>query len=193
MWMRRLAMGHIYLYYGTGGGKTANALGLALRSVGHNRSVVLIQFMKWRTDIGEYRIKDKLAPYYEVYQFGREGWLKFGEGDSNVRTGGLDLQARKVEASDRELAGKALEFARKMMLEKKPSLLILDEICLAAYMGLLSVGDVLAFLNQVPAETDVVMTGRYTPKEFIDRADFVNEIIDVKSPSKFVLTEGIQY
>ncbi|HJW65296.1 MAG TPA: cob(I)yrinic acid a,c-diamide adenosyltransferase, partial [Candidatus Bathyarchaeia archaeon] len=40
-------MGYVYLYVGTGGGKTANALGLALRSVGHNKSVVIIQFFKW--------------------------------------------------------------------------------------------------------------------------------------------------
>jgi len=56
-------MGYIYLYTGTGGGKTANALGLALRSVGHNKSVIIIQFLKWKKDIGEYLVKDKLAPY----------------------------------------------------------------------------------------------------------------------------------
>src|SRR4030067_125930 len=59
-------MGYIYLYTGTGGGKTANALGLALRSVGHNKKVVIIQFFKWRKDIGEYMIKDKLGSLYEI-------------------------------------------------------------------------------------------------------------------------------
>jgi len=60
-------------------------------------------------------------------------------------------------------------------------------------LTLLSEEEVLHVLDQAPTETDIVMTGRYTPKEFIDRADFVNEIIDVKSPSKFVMTKGIQY
>ncbi len=68
-------MGYIYLYTGNGGGKTANALGLALRSVGHKKSVVIIQFLKWRKDIGEYLIKDKLGSCYEIYQFGRPVWL----------------------------------------------------------------------------------------------------------------------
>jgi len=63
-------MGYIYLYTGTGAGKTTNALGLALRSMGHERKVVIIQFLKWRKDIGEYKIKDKLRHYYEIYQFG---------------------------------------------------------------------------------------------------------------------------
>jgi len=38
-------MGHVYLYTGTGAGKT-NALGLALRSVGHKRKIIIIQFLK---------------------------------------------------------------------------------------------------------------------------------------------------
>ncbi|RLI23687.1 cob(I)yrinic acid a,c-diamide adenosyltransferase, partial [Candidatus Bathyarchaeota archaeon] len=47
-------MGKIFLYYGTGAGKTTNALGLALRCVGHGLKAVIIQFMKGRKDIGEY-------------------------------------------------------------------------------------------------------------------------------------------
>ena len=186
-------MGYIYLYFGTGGGKTTNALGLALRSVGHRRKVVIIQFMKWWKDTGEYKIKDRLKPYYEIYQFGRQGWIRFSEGDEEVHLGGMNLQVRNVEDYDRELAKKALEFAKKTMLEGKPHLLILDEICLAAHLGLLSVGEVLDLLKQTPAETDVVMTGRYAPKEIIERADFVNEIVDIKSPDRFVTTRGIQY
>jgi ATP:corrinoid adenosyltransferase len=45
LWKRGNHMGYIYLYTGTGGGKTTNALGLALRTVGHKRNVIIIQFM----------------------------------------------------------------------------------------------------------------------------------------------------
>ena len=68
-------MGYIYLYTRTGGGKTANALGLALRSVGHGRKVVIIQFLKWWKNTGEYKIRHKLEPFYEIYLFGRDGWI----------------------------------------------------------------------------------------------------------------------
>ncbi len=50
-------MGYVYLYTGTGAGKTTNALGLALRSVGHRRTVVIIQFLKWWKE--NRRIQDK--------------------------------------------------------------------------------------------------------------------------------------
>jgi cob(I)alamin adenosyltransferase len=184
-------MGYIYLYTGTGGGKTANALGLALRSVGHGKSVVIIQFFKWREDIGEYLIKDRLAPNYEIYQFGREAWL--GETAKTEEFCGEKFEVECVKNLDKELAGKALDFARKIMKEKKPHLLVLDEIGLAAEWKLVSVKDVLELLDNVPEETTVVMTGRLAPKELADKADFVNIVQQVKMPKDFKLTEGIQY
>jgi cob(I)alamin adenosyltransferase len=72
-------------------------------------------------------------------------------------------------------------------------LLVLDEINLAAHWNLLSVKEIIAFLDAAPDETTVVLTGRYAPKELIDRADFVNEIKEVKMPKSFTLTKGIQY
>jgi len=184
-------MGYIYLYTGTGGGKTANALGLALRSVGHGKSVVIIQFFKWREDIGEYLIKDRLAPNYEIYQFGREAWL--GAEEKTAEFGGDKFAVECVKSVDKELARKALDFARKIMKAKKPHLLVLDEIGLAAHWKLLDVKDVLELLDNVPEETTVVMTGRLAPKELADRADFVNIVQQVKMPKDFKLTEGIQY
>lgn len=80
-----------------------------------------------------------------------------------------------------------------MMEQRKPSLLVLDEVALAAYWKLIDVEDVLDLLNRVPKETTVVMTGRYTPQELADRADFVNLVQEVKMPKKFDLTEGIQF
>ncbi len=170
-------MGYIYLYTGTGGGKTVNALGLALRSVGHEHKVVIIQFLKWWKNTGEYKIRKKLQPHYEIYQFGRDGWI------------GLD----NLGEEDRKLTQEGLEFAKKVVEEKKPHLLILDEINLALHCNMLEIKEVLEFLDSIPDETDVVLTGRYAPKELMDRADFVNEVKDIKHPEEMVTTEGIQY
>jgi len=185
-------MGHIYLYTGTGAGKTTNALGLALRSIGHKQKVVIIQFMKYWKNIGEYKIRNKLKPYYEIYQFGRPGWLKV-DGKNEIRYRGMKFKVRSVEELDKELARKALKFAEEKMLKEKPHLLVLDEINLAVHLGLLKVEEVLQFLEKIPKRTQVVLTGRYAPKELIERADFVNEIIEVKYPKEFVTTKGIQY
>jgi cob(I)alamin adenosyltransferase len=170
-------MAYVYLYTGTGAGKTANALGLALRSVGHKHKVIIVQFLKWWKNTGEYQIRDMLTPYYEIYQFGRKGWIGLGS----------------LDEEDKKLAHKALEFAEKIAREKKPHLLVLDEINLALHCQLLDLSDVFRLLDNIPKETDVVLTGRYAPKELAERADFVNEIKDIKSPKEMVTTKGIQY
>jgi len=37
------------------------------------------------------------------------------------------------------------------------------------------------------------LTGRYAPKELVIKADFVNEIVDVKHPEIIPTARGIQY
>ena len=169
-------MGTIFLYTGNGAGKTTNALGLALRCVGHNFKVVIIQFMKGRKDIGEYMIKDRLAPEYEIHQFGLTEYV--------------DLT--NPSDKDKEIAKKGLAFAREA-LKKKPHLLVLDEINLAVAVGLLEKREVLDFLSQIPEETDVVLTGRRAPSWLIDRADIVNLVVEVKAPEKMYSRIGINY
>jgi cob(I)alamin adenosyltransferase len=126
---------------------------------------------------GEYKARNLLAPYYELYQFGRKGW----HGLSNLGE------------EDKKLARKGLKFAQKIAKEKKPDLLVLDEINLVLYCKLLEVREVLEFLDKIPKKTDVALTGRYAPKELLERAQFVNEIVDVKYPEETVTTKGIQY
>lgn len=184
-------MGLIYLYTGTGGGKTTNALGLALRSIGHKRKVVIIQFLKWRQDIGEYKIKEKLEPYYEIYQFGRAVWL--GEKKKIVSLSGKKFKVDGFKDADRELARRGLKFTKKILEEKKPHLLILDELSLAIHWNLIKVKEVIELLDNLPEETNVVLTGRHASKELMEKADFVNIIEEIKSPKELKLTKGIQY
>ena len=169
-------MGYTYLYTGNGAGKTCNALGLALRSIGHNKKVVIIQFLKWWKNTGEYKVRTKLKPYYEIYQFGRKGWI------------GLN----NLNKEDKYLAERGLKFADKI-LKKKPDLLVLDEINLTVSCGLLKTDKVLELLDKIPKKTTVVLTGRNAPKELVKKADFVNEIRDLKHPRKIPTTKGIQY
>jgi cob(I)alamin adenosyltransferase len=186
-----MKMGYIYLYTGTGGGKTANALGLALRTVGHNKKAVIVQFCKWRKDTGEVLVKEKLGDLYEIYLFGREVWL--GKEKMTAEFGGAKFKVEAVTDRDKEIAENGLAFAAKIMQEKKPDLLVLDEVNLAVHWKLLDAKKVLEFLEKVPTGTTVILTGRYAPQELIDRADFVNVVQEVKMPEKFELTRGIQY
>ena len=160
-------MGEVHLYTGEGGGKTTTALGVGLRAVGHGLKVIMIQFMKGRKDIGEYKaVKKYLASLFQIYQFGREEFV--------------DLANPSEE--DKCLAKEALEFARKVVREEKPFLLILDEVNVAVRVGLLSEEEVLSFLDEIPEETHVILTGRWAPRSLVDRADLVTYMACVKHP-----------
>lgn len=169
-------MGKVFLYTGSGAGKTTNAIGLAIRTVGHGKKAVIIFFMKGWDQIGEHLIAGKLAPLYESHLFGSKDWV--------------DLKNPRDE--DKRMAAEGLSFARRKLAEK-PHLLVLDEINLAAATGLVDVKDVLSLLDDVPEETDVVMTGRYAPAALVNRADFVNLVSDVKSPKEMYGRVGITY
>jgi len=170
--------GYIHVYTGDGEGKTLTAFGLALRAIGHGYKVIIVQFMKGRKDVGEYKVKDRLQPEYEIYQFGREDFI--------------DLD--NPQPIDYELARKGLEFAEEA-LKRRPRVLVLDEINLAAAIGLVGVEDVLKLLEKVPEETVVVLTGRRAPKEFIEMADLVTEMKEIKHPHKrgVEARKGIEY
>ena len=186
-------MGYIYLYTGSGGGKTTNALGLALRSIGHNHKVIVIQFLKFWKNTGEYKVMKKLKPYYEIHQFGRPGWFKLdGKKPAVYKFGGKAFTVKSLEELDKKLATEALAFAKKS-LERKPHLLVLDEINLALHWKLLDINKVLELLNNIPERTDLVLTGRHAPKKLLAKADFVNVITDRKHPEKIPLTKGVQY
>lgn len=165
-------MGHIYLYTGDGAGKTTNALGLALRSLGHGHDVLVIQFMKWWENTGECKFTHR---NYMIYQYGREGW----HGKDNLTK------------EDKHLAREGLY--RTWRCAPFYSLVILDELNLAVAWGLLEEEAVLEVLDDIVQYTDVVITGRHAPKALIDRADFVNEITTIKAPKEMVSKEGIQY
>jgi len=161
--------GLVYVYTGDGKGKTTAAIGSAIRAMGHGKRAVIIQFLKK----GEYGEK-KFQPL-EIYQFGREQFV--------------------MEPTDRdyELAEKALEFALHV-LEEKPFLLVLDEVNVAASMGLISTDDVVDIVEK-RGNTNIILTGRNAPAEFIELADLVTEMKKVKHPfdTGERAREGLEY
>jgi cob(I)alamin adenosyltransferase len=173
--------GYVHLYTGGGGGKTTAALGVAMRALGHGHRVDVVQFMKGRKDIGEWKIQkklgEKLSAKYTVYQFGRKGFVNL----------------QKPAIADVELANQALGFAEELLKEKNPpKLIILDEINLAAAIGLVEVDEVVKMLKGVPRGVDVYMTGRRAPAALMKLADFVT-VVEDKKRKKVAARKGVDY
>lgn len=170
----------VYLYTGNGAGKTTASFGACLRTIGWNNRAVIVQFMKCRKEIGEVKIAKKLGRNFEIYQFGLKGWV--------------DLKNPSIK--DIEAAQKGLEFVENVVLKNPPHVLVLDEVNLAAAIGLLKINSVLQAIDKFPSSTTIFMTGRFAPKEFITRADTATEMVLLKHVLEnrgIKAQKGIQY
>lgn len=172
---------YIHIYTGDGSGKTTSALGVALRSLGHERNVAIVQFLKGRGDeIGEFKLQNTLGSNYNVYQFGRTGFVSKDD----------------PHPEDTALAKKGLKFARELLKKDGLNVLVLDELNLALYYKLLTVRQVISFLDFAKKKSDdldIYITGRYCPQKLVDYADFATEIKNLKRPDYFYARKGTEF
>jgi cob(I)alamin adenosyltransferase len=172
-----LRRGYVQVYTGDGKGKTTAALGLALRALGHDLRVVVVQFMKADPSWGEIVMARRIG--------------------LDVRQAGLDHWVRKGEATDddRRAAAEGFAGAREIVLGGAFDLVILDELLTALYFELVSLADVLRLFGEKPAHVELVVTGRRAPDEVVAAADLVTEMCAVKHyyDAGVPAREGIEY
>jgi len=156
--------GYVQVYTGNGKGKTTAAMGLAFRAAGHGFKTYVAQFLKGQPT-GEIEAAKKLAPLIRIEQFGREGFITVKDGPDD---------------EDVSRAAEGLARAREAMLSGEYRIVVLDEVNTAVHFKILPEADVLALIDRRPAAVELVLTGRYAPASFIDRADLVTEMTEVK-------------
>jgi cob(I)alamin adenosyltransferase len=174
----KLEKGLVQVYTGNGKGKTSAAFGLALRALGRGLRVYIVQFMKGGFDYGELHIIDRL-PGLELKAFGR----------------GKFVTEKKPERADVELAEEALATAEKVVESGEYDIVILDEVNVALSLELIKTERVLELIRKKPAQIELILTGRNAPREIIQAADLVTEMIEVKHPYNvgFQARKGIEY
>ncbi|MFA5994890.1 MAG: cob(I)yrinic acid a,c-diamide adenosyltransferase [Patescibacteria group bacterium] len=157
-------LGKLHIYTGTGKGKTSAALGTLLRAAGQGYTVLMIQFIKGHKDTGELLAAQKLKPLVEILQFGRPELASWQE----------------IHAIDAYLAAQGLQYAREAMQQRRPDVLILDEILPAIQHELLNLEDVVDFLDNRHRNTEVILTGSTAHPVLLNMADLVT----VMQPTK---------
>jgi cob(I)alamin adenosyltransferase len=155
----------IFVFSGEGGGKTVAAFGMAVRALGQGKKVIVVQFLKGRKDVGEYKIAKRLGRNFKIFQFGRKEFVDF----------------KKPKEIDLRLAKMGFMFA-KQALKRDPFLLILDELNLAVKCKLLSEKEVVSFLKKIPKSVNLVITGRGATPRIKKIADGVSVIQKIKHP-----------
>lgn len=154
--------GYVQVYTGDGKGKTTAALGLALRAAGRGLPVYIGQFMKGR-HYGELDAV-KLLPGVELEQYGEPGWVYEG----------------KLKPEQLDQAARGLSRARSVLMAGKHRLVILDEINMAVWFGLIQVDAVLDLIHQKPTATELILTGRRANERVIAAADLVTEMKPIR-------------
>lgn len=164
--------GCIQIYTGNGKGKTTAALGLALRAVGAGLRVYIGQFLK-QGETGENKVLHERFPEVTVEQFGSAKGL---------------IIRRGVAPEDTIRAREGLVKGREALLSGRYDVVILDEILVAAGMGLIGEEDVLSLMELKPGRVELVLTGRGAREAITARADLVSEIME----RKHYFHEGLQ-
>jgi cob(I)alamin adenosyltransferase len=82
--------------------------------------------------------------------------------------------------ADIAAARKGLRDAAEALSGGSYDLVILDEVNVAVYCGLIDVEDVLGLIAKKPAGTELVLTGRNAHPRIIEAADLVTEMRSVK-------------
>jgi cob(I)alamin adenosyltransferase len=169
--------GYVQVYTGDGKGKTTAALGLALRAAGHGLHTYIGQFMKGQPYGELVALRDH--PFITIEQYGDPRCIRREE----------------VTPMHVAQAHAGLERARAAMLSGQYDLVVLDEVNVAVWFGLLAVAEVLALLDQRPASVEMVLTGRRAPQELLERADLVTEMHEVKHyyQQGVMAREGIEW
>jgi cob(I)alamin adenosyltransferase len=96
---------------------------------------------------------------------------------------------------DIKLAQEALALAEEVVKSGEYDIVILDEINVALNLKLIHLEKVLELIKNKPTHVELVLTGRYAPKEIIEAADLVTDMKAVKHPfnNGYQARKGIEY
>lgn len=169
----------IIVYTGNGKGKTTAALGLAIRALGHNQKICIIQFLKSKKfETGEYKFLKSLE--VEIYPMGA-GFSWKGKPETH-----------------RDFLMQAWNLTKEK-LKSNYDLIILDEIINVFNIKNFKTDDIICLKELIDlisnTNTNIVLTGRDAKTELIQIADLVTEMKSIKHPYQkgVPATKAIEY
>lgn len=172
--------GLIHIYCGDGKGKTTAALGLALRTAGAGKKVLLVQLLKGNPTSELESLA--LIPNITVIRPEKSFGFTFNMTD-----------VQKTELTD--IHNRLLASAFDAMTVGDLDMLIIDEFFGAYNKKLIDtdMADMLVF--QKSKKCELILTGRGPQEKFISAADYVSEIKCVKHPymQGIKARKGIEY
>ena len=165
-----MSSGLIITYFGNGKGKTTAALGVALRAIGYDLKVCMIQFIKGEWNYGEIYSSNRLNPNFELIIAGK-GFIGILDDDHDISE---HISAEKS----------ALEIAKEKINSTNYDIVILDEVNYALKLQLIEERELISMLKTTPSSVNIILTGNYLTDKILDISDLVTEMREVKHPYK---------
>ena len=167
--------GLVQIYTGQGKGKTTAAIGQAIRARGRGCKVLLVQFIKGKEGSGEIPLLEKLG-IKVICKGKKDRWL-FPD----------KLQEEEKKRIRLEWTHFLDEISRQAKVEKY-DLIVLDEINVALYYGLIDEKRLIEFVRKKPTSLEIILTGRHASPKLIELAHLVSEIKSIRHP----FNEGVR-
>lgn len=174
----------LQVYTGNGKGKTTAAIGLAIRSLGADKRVYFCQFMKTLA-YSEQKILQSFSPQLTLvtsgkpYFIAKEGMLT----PEQVKAWGDMVQVYpegNPPADYVKMVNDSLQQIACDLTKSHYDLVILDEINVALFYDLITRQTLEKFLEQIPADVEIVCTGRYAPDWLCKQADLITDMQEIK-------------
>lgn len=184
----------IRVYTGDGKGKTTSALGDALNAYSRGIKVLILQFLKGSTYMGELYGLNRLG--ITVVQLGIgcrwSGLIRTGLRHC-TGCGECFRENRNSEVA-LPLIQAGLRFLKEQIHSSEYGMIILDEVSHALNHGFLQADELQGILCLAPS-TQWILTGRNFPKEWLEKADEWLDLKAVKHPFQEGLRSrrGIEY
>lgn len=152
--------GVLILLKGNGKGKSSSAFGTMARSAGHGKRCAVIQFIKGRSETGEYKFfKDH--PLIEWHVMGH----------------GFTWETQDKE-QDIQSARQAWQLAEKLLANPELDLVIFDELSYMLKYNYLETAPIVEALRSRPQHQNVIITGRSMALPIQDIADTISSVQD---------------
>lgn len=175
-------MSLVYIFTGSGKGKTTAAFGTSLRALAKGKKVVIVQFFKNQDwfGIGETEFLRNSSKLVKIYQYGKKGWIN----------------PKNPTKEDIDYANKGMKKCFDIVNKKQAFLLVADELLIGILFKILSEKEIIK-LMKVAKENNVnlIITGRGATKKIVDAADLVSEMKLVKHhyDQGSLAIEGLEY
>ena len=155
--------GLLMVHTGKGKGKSTAAFGLAVRAMGNDMRVGVVQFVKGKWQTGERAILEHFPERVTIRTMG-EGFT-------------WDTQDRQRDIAAAKATWQA---AQEMMADESYDLIVLDELNIVLRYDYLPLSKIVAALQARREGLHIMVTGRNAKEVLIEAADMVTEMSEIK-------------